>query len=256
MKPSNWKRAHQWSKGDRTRIAIIDTGVDTDHPDLKASISSHHDFVEQATQEPASNVHGTAVAGVIGADADNGVGIIGVAPSSRLEVLKACWHKSNRSSAVCNSFTLAKALDHAIGSRTDIINLSLTGPSDGILQRLVEQALEDGIVVIAAEPPHPRSGFPAEIEGVIMVGSSQGSGSGLEPQQMQIRAPGTDILVPAPAGGYDYASGTSLSAAHVSGVVAPVDRKSTEPDQRRGQEIADSQPATKPGFGKCLSRPG
>ncbi|HKJ18421.1 MAG TPA: S8 family serine peptidase [Xanthomonadales bacterium] len=213
-------QAHQWSRGDHIRISIIDTAVDTEHPDLKASISSQHDFVSHVAHETSSKAHGTAVAGVIGADADNGIGIIGVAPASRLQILRACWHQPNRSSAVCDSFTLAKSLDYAIDSKSDIINLSLNGPSDALLGRMVEQALENGIVVIAAAPEHSRSGFPAELDGVIAVGTSQPPQMEQAQHLPQIRAPGTDILVAVPKGRYDFASGSSLSAAHVTGIVA------------------------------------
>ncbi len=213
-------RAHQWSRGDSTRVSIVDTGVDMTHPDLNRRISEFLDFVGDQAGKIDPEQHGTAVAGVIGADSGNGTGIVGVAPSSQLTVLRACWHLSGRSSAVCNTLTLAKALDHAINSDTDIINLSLSGPSDGLLKRLIEKAMDSDIVVIAAAPGQGLSGFPAEIEGVIVVGSYPRSDNEPKRSSPSIRAPGTDILVPVPNGGYDYASGTSLSAAQVSGVAA------------------------------------
>jgi subtilisin family serine protease len=213
-------QAHNWSRGDGTRVSIIDTGADFEHPELKARITSHHDFVTDRDGDFSADVHGTAVAGVIGADSNNEVGIIGVAPSAKLSVLKACWHRPEKASAVCNSFTLAKALDHAIGSDTDIINLSLNGPSDPLLGRLVEQALMAGIVVVAAAPDQAFSGFPAGISGVIVAGFNNRTDADPAFRQTVINAPGEDILVPVPAGGYDFASGSSLSAAHVSGIAA------------------------------------
>jgi len=214
------EQAHQWSRGDGTEVAIIDTGADFEHPELRARIVSYHDFVENGGGEFAADAHGTAVAGVIGANSNNGVGMIGVAPSTELSVLKACWQRPDRAHAVCNSFTLAKALDFAIESGTDIINLSLTGPSDALLARMVEQALDQGIVVVAAAPGQMLSGFPAEIAGVIVVGSEDQADSELDGVRSMIKAPGQDILVPVPAGGYDFASGASLSAAQVTGIVA------------------------------------
>jgi subtilisin family serine protease len=141
--------------------------------------------------------------------------MVGVAPSTRMTVLKACWYGSDGSKAKCDSFTLAKALSHAIESRTDVINLSLGGPSDALLSRLVKRALSDGIVVVAAAPRQSHSGFPADTRGVIVVDSNSKAAG-----QFPIKAPGDDILVPVPEGGYDYASGSSLSAAHVSGIAA------------------------------------
>ncbi len=213
-------QAHHWSRGDGTRVAIIDTGADLEHPELRTRIASYHDFVEDGDGDFSADVHGTAVAGVIGADADNGVGITGVAPATHLSVLKACWHQADKPRALCDSFTLAKALDYAVGTPTDIINLSLNGPSDGLLRRLVEQTLAQGIVVVAAAPGQAQVGFPAEIAGVIVVAPDDESDASSGGSRTAIRAPGADILVPVPAGGYDFASGSSLSAAQVSGIVA------------------------------------
>lgn len=208
-------QAHNWSLGDGTNVTIIDTGADLEHPELKTQIAAHHDFVEDEDSDFSADAHGTAVAGVIGAASYNGIGMLGVAPSTQLSILKACWYGPNDSLAKCDSFTLAKALSHAIESRTDVINLSLGGPSDALLGRLVKHALSDGIVVVAAAPKQSRFGFPAEISGVIVVDSK-----GHAAARFPIKAPGDDILVPVPDGGYDYASGSSLSAAHVSGIAA------------------------------------
>ncbi|MFQ5547527.1 MAG: S8 family serine peptidase [Woeseia sp.] len=213
-------QAHVWSVGDGTHVTIIDTGADIHHPELETQIQSHQDFVGDDRAQFSADPHGTAVAGVIGAAANNGTGMIGVAPSTRLSVLKACWHVSGNSSAICDSFTLAKALSHAIESDTDIINLSLGGPSDRLLERLAGVALERGIAIVAAAPPRFIAGFPADVAGVIVVDSNDRTDSGGIVSRFPIKAPGADILVPAPRGGYDYASGSSLSAAHVSGIVA------------------------------------
>ncbi len=208
-------QAHNWSLGHGTNVTIIDTGADLRHPELRTQIAAHHNFVENDDSDFSSDAHGTAVAGVIGAASNNGVGMVGVAPSTRMVVLKACWYGSDGSQAKCDSFTLAKALSHAIESRTDVINLSLGGPPDALLSRLVKRALSDGIVVVAAAPRRGHSGFPADTSGVIVVDSNSQAAA-----QFPIKAPGDDILVPVPDGGYDYASGSSLSAAHVSGIAA------------------------------------
>jgi hypothetical protein len=213
-------QAHNWSLGGGTSVTIVDTGADIEHPELKTQIADHRNYVSQSQDDFTSDVHGTAVAGVIGAASSDGTGMTGIAPSTRLTVLKACWHRKDKPQAICDSFSLAKALAHANGSGTDIINLSLSGPSDALLGRLVRQALDLGIVVVAAAPRQTRSGFPIEIPGVIVVGSNDEAVAGNGIRQISISAPGNDILVPVPRGGYDYASGSSLSAAQVSGIVA------------------------------------
>ena len=210
-------RAHQMSRGEGSRVAIIDTGADETHPELHAGIREQRNFVESDNRNVNEDAHGTAVAGIIGAETGNGIGIVGVAPAAALSVLKACWYEQPDRAALCTSFTLAKALSFAIESDIRIINLSLGGPADPLLERLIQEAVARDKVVIAAasDGKHP---FPSSVEGVIAVGSVDASSA--NEASWTVLAPGTDILVPVPGGGFDYASGSSLSAAHVSGIVA------------------------------------
>jgi len=208
--------AHAWTRGAGSSVTIIDTGADLHHPELESQVRVRRDFVDEEDADFAAESHGTAIAGVVAAASDNGFGMTGIAPETDLTVLRACWYDATVSHAVCDSFTLAKALAYALDSKTDVINLSLGGPHDALLSRLVGLALDRGIVVVAAAPS--RSGFPADVPGVIVVGSAPGSNP--EPAGEGLIAPGDEILVPVPGGGFDYASGTSLSAAQVSGVIA------------------------------------
>jgi subtilisin family serine protease len=245
-------QAHNWSLGDGTSITIVDTGADFEHPELKTQIVDHHNFVSESQDYFTDDVHGTAIAGVIGAAAEDGAGMTGIAPSARLTVLKACWHSQDRPQAICDSFSLAKALAHANGSGTDIINLSLSGPSDALLGRLVRQALDLGIVVVAAAPRQKRSGFPVEIPGVIVVGSNDEAIAGNGIRRISISAPGNDILVPVPRGGYDYASGSSLSAAQVSGIVALLVARDPELDvEQINNLLVSSRPAIDESVNAC-----
>ncbi|HEX5786720.1 MAG TPA: S8 family serine peptidase [Woeseiaceae bacterium] len=215
-------QAHAWSRGAGSTVTIIDTGADFRHPEIAAQVDEHVDFVApgDGLSVPDSFVadrHGTAVAGIIGAAADNGIGMVGVAPSARLRLLKACWYADDAARAVCNSFTLAKALAHAVESGAQVVNLSLGGPPDPLLARLLGLALREGATVVTAAPPG-GAGFPADVPGVIVVhsASADAGNAGAVP----LSAPGDEILVPVPGGGYDYASGTSLAAAQVSGIAA------------------------------------
>src|SRR5215467_6479344 len=147
--------AHRWATGKGVRVAIVDTGVDTSHPDLRSRVVKRATFVEGGERTFTADSHGTAVAGVIAADADNGIGIFGVAPQAQIIVAKACWHRSITSlEAVCSSWTLAKALDFAIAGDARILNLSLGGPPDALLARLIGKALDQGIIVVAAVMDH------------------------------------------------------------------------------------------------------
>ena len=245
-------QAHNWSRGNGTHISVIDTGADLEHPELAMQIANHFDFVEDSGKDFSADAHGTAVAGVIGAASNNGIGIVGVAPSSRLSILKACWHRPDRTAATCDSFTLAKALGHAIDSDTDVINLSLAGPSDALLGRLASHAMANGIMIVAAAPKVSKPGFPADTPGVIVVASSDESEPIDRGASFLIRAPGEDILVPVPRGGYDYASGSSLSAAQVSGIVALlIARRADLTIDQVNSLLIDSRPAMDASVNAC-----
>jgi len=164
----------------------------------------------------AAEVHGTAVAGIIAAQADNHVGIVGVAPLARLLALRACWQVAP-SDTRCSSLTLALALSAALEHHAQIVNLSLGGPPDRLVQRLIEAAQSRGITVVAArDDAVPGGGFPASLPGVIAVGSAAAGGIAHD----GVTAPGTDVLSTLPGSRWGIVSGSSYAAAHVSGLVA------------------------------------
>lgn len=208
--------AQRWSRGDGVRVAIIDAGVDVAHPDLAGRIAVQRDFVEPTRSAPRAERHGTEVAGTLAASANNHVGIVGVAPEARLHAYRACW-STDAGRAACNSFTLALALGAAIAADVRVINLSLGGPRDMLLEQLVDAALARGIVVVGAVPPDgSMQGFPVGIDGVVAVTVAGQS----PPSDGVLAAPGRDILTLQPGGSFDYASGSSLAAAQVSGAFA------------------------------------
>jgi len=212
----NAAQAQRWSRGDGVRVALIDTAVDTGHPDLEGRIASQRNFVA-ADRPPAAGgeQHGTEMAGVIAAAANNRIGIVGVAPQAQLLAYRACWPVSG--GARCNSFTLAQALGAAIAAGSDVINLSLGGPPDPLLQKLTEYAIQRGSIVVGAMLPGAGAqGFPAGVPGVLAVASSDDAPA----TPRGLAAPGREILTLTPGGHYGYASGSSLAAAHVSGAVA------------------------------------
>lgn len=248
----NAASSHRWSRGRGVRVAVIDTGLDTDHPELQASTLLRRNFVDKNKSQFVADVHGTAVAGVIAAAADNGTGMVGVAPMAELLALKACWQlKEKNNRAVCNSLTLAKALNFAIIQQADIINLSLTGPPDSLLQRLVEKALTENIIVVGAEPPHDQPSFPTVTPGTISVtlpGSNERSSNAeatnapvanapvvnapvvnaTPDQSRSVIAPGQKVLSTRPGNQYDFFTGSSFSTAHISGLAALVRELSPE----------------------------
>jgi hypothetical protein len=209
--------AHALSRGANVRIAIIDSGVAVDHPDFPPHLTTRN-FVDNDARAFSEDAHGTAVAGVIAAIPDNGVGIVGIAPDVRLLLFKACWRASAAGiQADCNSFTLAQALSAAVEAHVDIINLSLAGPTDPLLTRLVERAVAAGIIVVGAVPADGRrDSFPTNIDGVVAVDAVESGHTTVG----VLRAPGRDIISLAPDGHYDFYSGSSLATAEISGLIA------------------------------------
>ena len=209
--------AHHISRGAGIRVAIIDTGVDTRHPDLAGRTQLTRNYIDSDEAAFRGDRHGTQVAGLIAASANNGIGIVGVAPDVRLLAYKACWQASATASGRCNSFTIAQALADAITARAQVINLSLVGPSDPLLEALVEKATRAGVIVVGAVSANPRFGFPAKLPRVLPVVEAEsfpGAGDDI------LRAPARDLVTLVPDGHYDFASGSSLATAQVSGVVA------------------------------------
>ena len=208
---------HQVATGRNVKVAVIDSGVEDDHPDLRGQVILKENFVEGMPY--AGEQHGTAVAGIIAAVAGNGIGIEGIAPNARVMALRACWQPPD-TRAQCNSFTLAKAINFAVAHDAQIINLSLGGPPDRLLARLLDLAMKKGILVVAAiDPQNVDGGFPASFGGVLAVGSLDMRGKGVH----VLLAPGRDIPTTGVDGRWNFVSGTSYAAAHVTGMMALLD---------------------------------
>lgn len=214
--------AHELATGRGVTVAIVDSSADRRHRELRQSIRSERDLVAVQARR-GGEVHGTAVAGIIGSAANNGEGIVGIAPDAAIESLRACWTVDAASGrARCSSFSLALALDAAIRMRADVINLSLAGPPDRLLGALIERALNTGIIVVAALPGQADSAreFPASLPRVIAAGSSDAPID--RARANLLRAPGAEVVSTAPNNRYAFFSGNSMSAAYISGVSALV----------------------------------
>jgi hypothetical protein len=214
---------HRVATGRGVSVAIVDSRIDVDHPDLKGQFIVNSDFVPNRRGPPER--HGTEVAGIIGAREGNGVGMIGVAPNARLMALRACWQTADAAAAptLCDSLSLARAMLFAVEHGAQIINLSLSGPPSALLQKLVAIALQRHASVVAAFDPKQRDGgFPASLPGVIAVAdeSLPSVPSGL------YVAPGRDVPTTQPGGKWYLVNGSSYAAAHVSGLIALVRERS------------------------------
>ena len=208
---------HKITTGRRVRVAEVDTGVDASHPDLIGQVAVARNFVDG--RRDVAESHGTAIAGIIAARADDGIGIAGIAPEAKFLALRACWQTaaSGDAAAFCSSFTLAKALQFALDENAQVINLSLGGPRDRLLERLLDTALSRGITIVGAvDPEVGNGGFPASHRGVLAVAGDDGH----DVAEGILLAPGRDIPTTMAGQKWGFVTGSSYAAAHVTGLVA------------------------------------
>jgi subtilisin family serine protease len=210
--------AHRINSGDDVLVAVIDSKIDTGHPDLAGVITGEYDAV--GTASPA-HAHGTAMAGAIAAHSK----LVGVAPKVKLLAVRA--FSGTGETAQSTTFNILKGLDWAASKNARIVNMSFAGPPDAMLQEMLVKASARGIVLIAAvgnEGPRSPPLYPAAASSVIGVTATDAEDK-LMPQanrgpQVAIAAPGVEILAAAPDGRYQVTSGTSVAAAHATGVAA------------------------------------
>jgi subtilisin family serine protease len=210
--------AHMLARGANITIAVIDSGIDVRHPELAGSIAESFDALGS---KEGPHVHGTGIAGAIAAHAR----LMGSAPAARILAIRAFGGASN--SAESSSFVVLKALDYAASHGAQIVNMSFTGPKDGLIERGIAASAAKGILMVAASgnagPKSPPL-YPAANSNVIAVGATDAQDRLLPASNrgnyIAVAAPGADIFLPAPDDKYQMTSGTSFSAAYVSGVAA------------------------------------
>ncbi|WP_432666398.1 S8 family peptidase [Wukongibacter baidiensis] len=225
-------------------IAVIDTGVDYNHPDLKNRVKQDmgYDFVNDDGDAMDDNGHGTHVAGIISAEANNEEGIVGVVGNLDVNVIPI---KVLDKDGVGYSDTIAKGIEYAVEKGADIINLSLGGTErDEDIEKAVSNALDKGVLVIAAAGNDKRNCdeyTPAGVNGVYTIAASnllnrtaRFSNFG---KSVDITAPGTKILSTVPNGGYEAWDGTSMAAPVVSGIAAMLKAHDPSIDSIKIKEI-------------------
>ena len=211
--------------GKGVRVAIIDSGIEINHPALQGKISEQYDATGKGF---TADIHGTLIAGIILSEPRTSGGILGISPGAEVIAIKACHRETPQTiQAQCTSTTLAKAMEFAIQKRSRIINLSLSGPAEKLLRLLIDAAVKLGIVVIAAagnNGPRGQPSFPAAMPNVIAVtavdANEQLYAEATQGDFISVAAPGVDIVGLSPGSKLMVSSGTSFATAFVTGTAA------------------------------------
>jgi hypothetical protein len=211
-------QAHTLAHGANVTIAVIDSGIDVKHPELANAIADNFDALGS---KEGPHVHGTGIAGAIVSHAR----LMGSAPEARILAIRAFGAAPN--GAESTSYVILKGLDYAAAHGAQIVNMSFAGPKDALIERAIAATAAKGIVMVAAAgnagPKSPPL-YPAANANVIAVTATDARdrlfAASNRGSHIAISAPGVDIFLPAPDEKYQMASGTSFSAAYVSGLAA------------------------------------
>ncbi|CAM5468813.1 S8 family peptidase [Streptomyces narbonensis] len=240
--PDAWSTA----KGDDTVIAVVDTGADLDHPDLKGRLVDGYDFVDEDDEPKDLNGHGTHVSGIAAAHTDDGIGVSGGAPGARIMPVRVLGADGSGTDA-----NIAKGIVWAADHGADVINLSL-GESGlmarllkgGILNRAIGHATGKGAVVVAAAGNDSTALQPYKTDTPVLVVNAADRTGGPASftnfgAQNAVTAPGVDILSTLPTyttketlknlSGYGKLSGTSMASPYVSAVAALLHQQGLDP---------------------------
>jgi subtilisin family serine protease len=234
---------HRVATGSNVLVAVIDSEIELTHPDLVGAIVERFDAVGRADKPHA---HGTGMAGAIAARRK----LMGIAPEARILAIHAFSPDSGESPQATTQHILA-GMEYAIKKGARVINMSFAGPYDPMLQMAMKKARDQGVVLIAAAgnagPKSPPL-YPAADPNVIAVTATDVNDKLFDHAnrgpQVAIAAPGVDILEPAPNAGYQLTTGTSVAAAHVSGVAALLIERNPSIDVATVHEILTSSAKT------------
>lgn len=210
--------AHTLASGHRVLIAVIDGGVDTRHPELAGMILDTFDAIGHGDRV---HPHGTSIVGAIAARAR----LRGTAPGAHILVARAFG--TQRSSMDGTTTDILKAIEWAMQRGARVINMSFAGGRDPAVERRLDLARSRGIILVAAAgnagPSSPPL-YPAANPAVIAVTATDEDDrlyrSAVRGNHIAIAAPGVNLMLPALGGDYRVASGTSFSAAEITGVIA------------------------------------
>ena len=220
-------------------IGVIDTGIDQGHPDLEGRVTGCKSFYRDEPGDTCvdDNGHGTHVAGIAGARTDNQRGIAGVAFNSPLLVCRAI---GGPGTATGKASDVAGCIDWLHDQGAGVINMSLQGGRSETLRRAVRQAWSGGdqtgalLVAAAGNGGFSTAAYPASFAQVISVGATtdrdERAAFSTRNEDVELAAPGDDILSTWPGERYEVESGTSMASPYAAGVAAHI--RGTRPDAR------------------------
>jgi hypothetical protein len=210
---------HKVATGRGVLVAVVDSAIDMKHPDLAGAFVEQYDAVGRR-EKP--HFHGTGMVGAIAAHRR----LMGIAPEARILAIQA-FSGTTRQSPEATTKQILAGLDWAVRKGARVINMSFAGPYDPMLALAMKNAHAKGVVLIAASgnlgPKSPPL-YPAADPNVIAVTAVDENdrlfAQAVRGPHVAIAAPGVDVMVPAPEETYQLTTGTSVAAAHVSGVAA------------------------------------
>lgn len=235
-------------------VAVIDTGIDYNHPDLSGKVLTGKNYVDGSSDPYDDNGHGTHVAGLAAAMTDNGVGVAGVDWAARILPLKVL-----DSSGSGYDSDIASAIRYAADSGAEVINMSLgSSTSTFTLQLAVNYAYGKGVTIVAAAGNDGTSSvsYPAAYSGVIAVGAIDSGGNRAEfsnyGSKLDLMAPGVSLPSTYTNGAYQKMSGTSMSSPIVAGaacmVLAAFPGYASKPDEVASKLTSTATDMGTPGF--------
>ncbi|MEX1307917.1 MAG: S8 family serine peptidase [Eubacteriales bacterium] len=219
---SAWDNLSGFSSGSGVTVAIVDTGIQLRHPDLYSSIVGGVCFTGENRTGQDNQGHGTQVAGIVAAEANNSKGVAGVAPGAKLLAVKVLDKTGSGTSD-----NIIKGINYAVVAGADVINMSFSSPTyDALLDTAISNAVNSGVVVVCAAGNDASSdgSWPADCKDAISVSSTglDGAFSSFSNygEATDIAAPGESMISTTYSKTYSEASGTSMSSPVVAGVVA------------------------------------
>ncbi len=228
--------AHLLARGEQVPIAVIDSGIEATHPEMAGRVAKSFDAVGGAFQP---HEHGTGMAGAIVAHAQ----LTGISPRANILAARA-FAPGQATGAQGTSYHILGAMDWSVREGARVINMSFAGPRDPMMTRAMQNAAGKRVVLIAAmgnEGTTAPVSFPAADPNVIAVTATDQQGrlfdAASRGNHVSVAAPGVEILLPAPRGGYQISSGTSVAAAHVSGIAALLLERQPDLDPVQVREI-------------------